>query len=87
MELGIEVLQTSVSDVLEAAKLLIGLIEPQGAAMVQSETRLLSRDIVHLGQALIMRREQLQVSGGDDGLMFVDYSEGLISKYLLCVLK
>ena len=65
MELGMEGLQGSVGDVLEAAKLLIGQIKPQGAALIQSETRLLSRDIVHLGQALIMRREHLQVSTGD----------------------
>ncbi|XP_041951730.1 nesprin-2-like isoform X2 [Alosa sapidissima] len=60
IQLGMEGLQTSVGQVLEAAKLLIGQIEPQGAALIQSETRLLSRDIVHLGQALILRREQLQ---------------------------
>lgn len=65
IHLGIEELQTSVGEVLEAAKLLIGEIEPQGTALIQSETRLLSRNVLHLGQALVIRREQLQVSTCD----------------------
>lgn len=54
-------LQSSVGKVLEASKLLSGQMKPQSASLIKSETRLLSRDHVHLGKALSEIAAQVQV--------------------------
>ncbi|KAF4070784.1 hypothetical protein AMELA_G00277550 [Ameiurus melas] len=56
----LEALRANVGNVIEASKLLIVQLEPQAAPVIQSESRLLSRDLVHLSQALVKTREQLQ---------------------------
>lgn len=58
----LETLQGNVGNVLEASKLLMAQLEPQAAPVIQSEARLLSCDLVHLSQALVKTREQLQVT-------------------------
>ncbi|KAI4900991.1 hypothetical protein NFI96_032985 [Prochilodus magdalenae] len=60
LENEIEATQNRVAEVLVASKLLIAQTESQAAPLIQTETRLLSRDLVRLGQALARRREQLQ---------------------------
>ncbi|XP_049338084.1 nesprin-2 isoform X3 [Astyanax mexicanus] len=60
LENGMKVLQNGVAEVLVSSKPLIALTDSQAAALIQSETRLLSRDVVHLGQALARRRLELQ---------------------------
>ncbi|KAL1254649.1 hypothetical protein QQF64_016878, partial [Cirrhinus molitorella] len=52
LEKDMPALQSNVGKVLEASKLLIGHMKPQSAPLIKSETRLLSRDHVHLGKAL-----------------------------------
>lgn len=56
-------LQSSVEKVLEAAKLLTGHIKPQSVPLIQSQTRLLSRDQVHLAKTLSEIGAQVQVRG------------------------
>ncbi|XP_033991567.1 nesprin-2 isoform X3 [Trematomus bernacchii] len=53
-------LQSSVGDVLAASKPLIGRLEPLAAHFIQSETRLLSRDVVLLSQAMSGKKKSLQ---------------------------
>ncbi|XP_051511030.1 LOW QUALITY PROTEIN: nesprin-2-like [Myxocyprinus asiaticus] len=60
LEKDMEILQSSVGKVLEAAKLLVGQMELQSAQLIQSETRLLSRDLVHLGKALAESGAEVQ---------------------------
>ncbi|XP_067239730.1 nesprin-2-like isoform X4 [Chanodichthys erythropterus] len=60
LEKDMSALQSSVGKVLEASKLLIGQIKPQSASLIKSETRLLSRDHVHLGKALSEIAAQVQ---------------------------
>ncbi|KAK1889212.1 Nesprin-2, partial [Dissostichus eleginoides] len=55
-----EDLQSSVGDVLAASKPLIGRLEPLAAHFIQSETRLLSRDVVLLSQAMSGKKKSLQ---------------------------
>ncbi|XP_043093802.1 nesprin-2 isoform X3 [Puntigrus tetrazona] len=52
LEKDMSVLQSSVGKVLEASKLLIEHVKPQSAPLIKAETRLMSRDHVHLGKAL-----------------------------------
>ncbi|XP_077075807.1 nesprin-2a [Siphateles boraxobius] len=52
LEKDMAALQSSVGKVLEASKLLIWQMKPQSVSLIKSETRLLSRDHVHLGKAL-----------------------------------
>ncbi|KAF4099427.1 hypothetical protein G5714_019553 [Onychostoma macrolepis] len=52
LEKDMPALQSSVGKVLEASKLLTGHVKLQSAPLIKSETRLLSRDHVHLGKAL-----------------------------------
>ncbi|KAK6295335.1 hypothetical protein J4Q44_G00345610 [Coregonus suidteri] len=59
-QVGFEDVQGSLGKVLEASKPLIGQTEPLVAAIIQSEARLLSRDLVLLGQALSGKRARLQ---------------------------
>lgn len=54
-------LQSSVGKVLDASKLLTGHLNPQSAPLIKSETRLLSRDHVHLGKAFSDIGAQVQV--------------------------
>ncbi|XP_051954461.1 nesprin-2-like [Xyrauchen texanus] len=61
LEKDMDILQSSVGKVLEAAKLLIGQMELQSSQLIQSETRLLSRDLVHLGKALADSGAEVQV--------------------------
>lgn len=58
----LQALHGDVGKVLDASKLLMAQLEPQAAHVIQSEARLLSRDLAHLRQALVKTREQLQVS-------------------------
>ncbi|XP_036841097.1 nesprin-2 isoform X1 [Oncorhynchus mykiss] len=59
-QVGFEDVQGSLGEVLEASKPLIGQAEPLVAAIVQSKSMLLSRDLVLLGQALSGKRARLQ---------------------------
>ncbi|RXN16323.1 nesprin-2-like protein [Labeo rohita] len=52
LEKDMPALQSSVGKVLEASKLLTGQMTPQSAPLIESETRLLSRDHLHLSKAL-----------------------------------
>lgn len=61
LEKDMPALQSSVGKVLEASKLLTGHVNPQSAPLIKSETRLLSRDHVHLGKALSDIGAQVQV--------------------------
>ncbi|KAL6486315.1 hypothetical protein MHYP_G00057070 [Metynnis hypsauchen] len=60
LENEMEALQNNVADVLVASKPLIAQMESHAAPLIQTETRLLSRDLVRLGQALVRRRVELQ---------------------------
>lgn len=62
MEEKLEALHGNAGNVLDASKLLLAQLEPQAATVIQSEARLLSRDLVHLSQALVKTRGQLQVT-------------------------
>ncbi|XP_061531484.1 nesprin-2-like [Phycodurus eques] len=53
-------LQCDLQGVLEASKDLIGRLEPSVAALVQSESRLLSRAALRLGRTLAEKRDELQ---------------------------
>ncbi|XP_073348713.1 LOW QUALITY PROTEIN: nesprin-2a [Pagrus major] len=53
-------LQSSVGDVLSASKPLIGRLEPLGANLIQSETRLLSREVLLLSQATSGKKKSLR---------------------------
>ncbi|XP_070706002.1 nesprin-2a [Pempheris klunzingeri] len=55
-----EDLQISVGDVLAASKPLIGRLDPLAANLIQSETRLLSRNVLLLSQAMSGKRKSLQ---------------------------
>ncbi|XP_040920395.1 nesprin-2 isoform X2 [Toxotes jaculatrix] len=55
-----ENLQSSVGDVLEASKPLAGRLEPLASNLIQSETRLLSRDVLLLSQAVSGKKKSLQ---------------------------
>ncbi|XP_035534355.1 nesprin-2 isoform X4 [Morone saxatilis] len=55
-----EDLQSSVGDILAASKPLIGRLEPTAAYLIQSETRLLSRNVVLLSQAMSGKKKSLQ---------------------------
>ncbi|KAM9339272.1 nesprin-2a [Symphorus nematophorus] len=55
-----EDLRSSVGDVLAASKPLIGQLEPLAANLIQSETRLLSRDVLQLSQATSGKKKNLQ---------------------------
>ncbi|XP_028858074.1 nesprin-2a isoform X4 [Denticeps clupeoides] len=52
--------QARVGEVLEAAQHLIGQLDTEGSSLIKSETRLLSRDLVHLGQEVCRRQKHLQ---------------------------
>ncbi|KAK3542505.1 hypothetical protein QTP86_027710 [Hemibagrus guttatus] len=60
LEEKLEALHGNAGNVLEASKLLLAQLEPQAASVIQSEARLLSRGLVHLSQALVKTRGQLQ---------------------------
>ncbi|KAM3861499.1 nesprin-2-like [Diretmus argenteus] len=53
-------LQSSMGDVLAASKPLIGRLEPLAASLIQSETRMLSHDVLLLSQALSGKKARLQ---------------------------
>ncbi|XP_008295519.1 nesprin-2-like [Stegastes partitus] len=55
-----EELQRSVGEVLAVSKPLIGQLEPLAANLIQAETRLLSRDILLLNQAMSGKNTSLQ---------------------------
>ncbi|XP_078030046.1 nesprin-2a isoform X4 [Epinephelus lanceolatus] len=55
-----EDLQSSVGDVLAASKPLVGRLEPPAANIVQSETRMLSRDVLLLSQAVSGKKKSVQ---------------------------
>lgn len=61
LEKDMPALQSSVGKVLEASKLLTGQMTPQSAPLIESETRLLSRDHLHLSKALSDIGAQVQV--------------------------
>lgn len=61
LEKDMAALQSGLGKVLEASKLLIGQMKPQSVSLIKSETRLLSRDHVHLGKALSEIGAQVQV--------------------------
>ncbi|XP_046877069.1 nesprin-2-like isoform X4 [Hypomesus transpacificus] len=56
----IETLQPNIGEVLEASKMLIGQLDPLAASLIQSETRLLSRDLLLLSQMLLGKQRRLQ---------------------------
>ncbi|XP_017539502.1 nesprin-2 isoform X2 [Pygocentrus nattereri] len=60
LENEMEALQNNVADLLMASKPLIAQMESHAAPLIQTETRLLSRDLVRLGQALVRRQVELQ---------------------------
>ncbi|KAK2855974.1 hypothetical protein Q5P01_004709 [Channa striata] len=55
-----EDLQRSVGDVLAASKPLTGRLQPQAANLIQSETRLMSRDVHLLSQAVSGKKKSLE---------------------------
>ncbi|XP_077395403.1 nesprin-2-like isoform X2 [Festucalex cinctus] len=55
-----DALQCDLQGALEASKDLIGCLDPSVAALVQSESRLLSRAILQLGRTLAAKRRELQ---------------------------
>ncbi|KAL7388816.1 hypothetical protein ABVT39_021245 [Epinephelus coioides] len=55
-----EDLQSSVGDVLAASKPLVGRLEPPAANIVQSKTRMLSRDVLLLSQAVSGKKKSVQ---------------------------
>ncbi|KAM4521617.1 nesprin-2a isoform 3-T4 [Odontesthes bonariensis] len=55
-----EELQSSVGDLLEVSKPLIGRLEPLAANLIQSKNRLLSRDILLMNQAVLGRNKCLE---------------------------
>ncbi|XP_022621783.1 nesprin-1-like [Seriola dumerili] len=63
MQVVAEGLQSSVGDVLEASKPLMRQLGPPSANLIQSQTRLLSRDVLLLCQAMSGKKKSLQ----DDG--------------------
>ncbi|XP_041668046.1 nesprin-2-like isoform X2 [Cheilinus undulatus] len=58
---GADTLQADLEGVLEASKDLIGHLEPSAAALIQSESRLLSRGVQQLSHSLTGKLGQLQV--------------------------
>ncbi|XP_029351666.1 nesprin-2a isoform X2 [Echeneis naucrates] len=60
LQVGVDVLQSSVGDVLEASKPLTERQRPPTANLIQSETRLLSRDVLLLCQAISGKKKSLQ---------------------------
>lgn len=56
-----QALQSGVADVLAASKPLSRHLQPLAAALVQSETRLLSRDVLLLSRASAARQRSLEV--------------------------
>ncbi|KAM6915050.1 nesprin-2-like [Xenentodon cancila] len=58
---GAAELQSSLGDLLAASKCLTGRLEPLAASVVQSETRLLSRDVLLLNLTVSARKKSLQV--------------------------
>lgn len=54
-------LQSTVGDVLMASKPLLDRLDPRAANLTQSETRLLSRDVLLLKQAVLGRKRSLEV--------------------------
>ncbi|KAG5857708.1 hypothetical protein ANANG_G00022250 [Anguilla anguilla] len=60
LQASIDDLQNSMEEVLEASRNLIGQMEPGAAVFIQSESRLLARSVLQLGEALARRKEQLQ---------------------------
>ena len=61
MEEVSQTLQRSANDVLDASKPLIGRLHPLAATLIQSETRLLSCDVLLLSHATSGKRKSLQV--------------------------
>lgn len=61
MEKNVVALQNNVEKVLEAKELFIGQVKPQSAPLIQSETRLLSCDQVHLAKTLTEIGAQVKV--------------------------
>ncbi|RVE56939.1 hypothetical protein OJAV_G00211250 [Oryzias javanicus] len=53
-------LQSDLEGVLKASKDLVSLLDPSAATLIQSESRLLSRGVLRLGQQLSQRLGQLQ---------------------------
>ncbi|TRY94947.1 hypothetical protein DNTS_013096, partial [Danionella cerebrum] len=60
LEKDITALQSSLGKVLEASKLLTLELCPQSAPLIRSETRLVSREHVHLGKALCVVKAEAQ---------------------------
>ncbi|TKS76359.1 Nesprin-2 KASH domain-containing protein 2 [Collichthys lucidus] len=60
LQVAAEDLQSSMGDVLASSKPLIGQLEPLAANLIQSQTRLLSRDILLLCQATSGKKKSLQ---------------------------
>ncbi|KAG9344701.1 hypothetical protein JZ751_010387 [Albula glossodonta] len=60
LQAGMEGLHSSLGAVLEASKKLIGKVEPQASALIQSETQMLSQDVARLAGDLLLRQKQLQ---------------------------
>ncbi|XP_041660769.1 nesprin-2 [Cheilinus undulatus] len=55
-----ENLQSSMGNVLSASKCVMGRLQPLAANLIQSETRLLSRDVLLLSQAISGKKKSLQ---------------------------
>ncbi|XP_027896962.1 nesprin-2a isoform X6 [Xiphophorus couchianus] len=53
-------LQSDAGDVLAASKALLGRLEPLSANLIKSETRLLSRDVLLLNQAILGKKRNLE---------------------------
>ncbi|KAI1897766.1 hypothetical protein AGOR_G00086650 [Albula goreensis] len=60
LQAGMEGLHGSLGAVLETSKKLIGKVEPQASAQIQSETQMLSQDVARLAGDLLLRQKQLQ---------------------------
>lgn len=56
-----DVLQSDLQEALEASRTLTDLLEPSAASLVQSELRLLSRDLQEISWNLNLKLGQLQV--------------------------
>lgn len=62
-------LQSDLEGVLKASKDLVSVLDPSATALIQSESRLLSRGVLRLSQQLSQRLGQLQVFM-NEGFMF-----------------
>lgn len=72
-------LQSDLQEALQASRTLTDLLEPPAAGLVQSELRLLSRDLQEISCKLNLKLGRLQV-GADEGVTEASFSQILENK-------